>query len=327
MTAHAYTEADAALLACSGLALPKRGALRPLGPRAWSTLRERLGDAGLDPGELVGLPAADLEARLGLSPEWSARLTGLFARHGQLAMELERLARLGIWVVTLGEDGYPARLAERLGGLAPPVLLGLGDRGLLGRDGLAVVGSRDADEAALEVARLAGEEAARQGWTLVSGAARGVDAAAMRGAWEAGGSVVGAPADGLERHLRDATVRAAASEGRVAYVSTQRPDAPFSVGAAMGRNRLVHCLARASLVVRASAGSGGTWAGAVEALERGWVPLHVIDDDTGGGRALVERGARAVPVAALSDLARLADEAPTAAPPAEAEPSVQQTLF
>jgi predicted Rossmann fold nucleotide-binding protein DprA/Smf involved in DNA uptake len=319
--------AEVALLACSGIALPRESALRPLGPKGWAALSKRTEAAGLALEELLSMDAGDLRERLALDVEQSERLTSLFARRGQLAMELERLSRLGIWTITDGDERYPRLLVERLGDLAPPVLFGLGDLGLFERDDLAVAGSRDATEEALEAARRAGEAAAEQGWALVSGAARGVDAAAMRGASEAGGSVVGVPADGLERHLRDATVRAAAADGRVVYVSPYRPDAPFSVGAAMGRNKLIYCLARVALVVQASAGSGGTWAGAVEALEHGWLPVYAREGATGGNGDLVRLGARPVGLDALGDLARLAAE--QAAPDNELRHSrtVQQTLF
>ena len=230
---------------------------------------------------------------------------------------------------TIGDERYPHRLVERLGDLAPPVMFGIGEPSLLARDGLAVVGSRDVDDAASEAARMAGEEAARQGWVLVSGTARGVDSAAMRGAFDAGGAVVGVPADGLERYLRDATIRSAAAEGQVVYVSTYRPDAPFSVGAAMGRNKLIYCLARAAFVVQASEGSGGTWAGATEALEHGWLPVYVLDGGSvpPGNSKLIERGAQP---ASVDELRRLDDlrgaGLPTENLPIEGEP-IQQTLF
>ena len=202
-----------------------------------------------------------------------------------MALELERLDRLGIWVLTTASDEYPARLRERLGDASPPVLFGLGYRSLLDRDGLAAVGSRNADAESLEFARELGGLAAREGWTLVSGAARGIDSEAMRGAFEAGGSVVGVAPEGVERYLRDVSLRTAFMDGGATYLSPYRPDAPFSVGAAMGRNRLIYCLARAAIVVDSAAGSGGTWAGAVEAITKGWAPVHVREAGPGSGNA------------------------------------------
>jgi predicted Rossmann fold nucleotide-binding protein DprA/Smf involved in DNA uptake len=322
-------DAEATLLVCSSLALPNAGSLRPLRAKGWARVRERAAGVDLEPGDMLALDADELGRRLGLDDEWSARLAGLLARRGQLAMELERLSRLGIWVTTLADERYPTLLADRLGDLAPPVLFGLGERGLLGRPGLAIVGSREAGPDAMDIARTAGELAARQGWVVVSGAARGVDTAAMRGAFDADGAVVGLPADGLERHLRDATVRSAAAEGRVVYLSPYRPDAPFSVGAAMGRNRLIYCLSRVAFIVHSSAGTGGTWAGAVEALEHSWVPTYVLDGDAAdsGNRELVERGARPLGPEGLRDLAVLEAVDQGEHDAADGREAVQQTLF
>ncbi|MFV2062116.1 MAG: DNA-processing protein DprA [Chloroflexota bacterium] len=322
---------ETVLLACSGLAKARGGDARPLGPKAWASLRERIRDAELEPGELVPMSANELEQRLDIAPDRAERLAGLFARHGQLAFELERLGRLGIWITTVESDDYPERLRERLGPGTPPVLFGLGDRALLDRQGLAVVGSRDVDAGSLEVARTAGAEAARQGWAIVSGAARGVDAASMRGAFDAGGAVVGVTADGLERHLRDASLRSAFVDGRAVYVSPYRPDAPFSVGGAMGRNKLIYCLSSAALIVHSSSGSGGTWSGAIEALDAGWVPVHVNDADgeVPGNEALISRGGRRRRPEQLTDLEALAafsvEEVPDRA--GDEPDTTQQTLF
>jgi predicted Rossmann fold nucleotide-binding protein DprA/Smf involved in DNA uptake len=278
----------------------------------------------------VGLPASEIEGRLRVAPDKAEQLAELLGRHGQLAFEKERLERLGIWWTTVEDDTYPTKLIERLGDGAPPVLYGLGGRDVFGREGLAVVGSRDATPAALELAREAGAQAARQGWVLVSGAARGVDAESMRGAFDAGGTVLGVTPDGLERHLRDATLRAAFAEGQANYVSPYRPDSRFSVGTAMGRNKLIYCLARVGLVVHTASGSGGTWSGATEVLEKGWVPLHVYAgcDAPSGNRDLIARGGKPLGANDLADLPGLAQRGEeVVAPPGPPVLATQETLF
>ncbi|MCK4451126.1 MAG: DNA-processing protein DprA, partial [Anaerolineae bacterium] len=72
-----------------------------------------------------------------------ARLLG---RGGGLAIELERLESLGIWVVTRADAHYPRRLKQRLKHAAPAILFGAGEQALLGQPGLAVVGSRNVDD-------------------------------------------------------------------------------------------------------------------------------------------------------------------------------------
>ena len=324
------SDEEAVLLACSGLVQVRGRELRPLGPKGWSSLRRHAQDVDLERGDLVGLSAADLEERLGIPAEKAAQLAGLFERRGQLAFELERLGRLGIWHTTVESEDYPGRLLERLGSTAPPVLFGLGQRELLDLEGLAVVGSRDAPTSAVEIARAAGVQAAQQGWATVTGGARGVDRESMRGAFEAGGTVIGVTADGLERHLRDAALRTAITQGRATYLSPSRPDAPFSVGNAMGRNKLIYCLASVALVVHSEDGNGETWSGASEALKAGWVPVFVHDAgaSVAGNEALIRRGGRRLQSDDLGDLPNSAVMEPAdALPDDESRGSTQQTLF
>lgn len=60
----------------------------------------------------------------------------------------------------------------------------------------------------------------------------------------------------------------------------------------MGRNKLIYTLADYALVVASDAESGGTWAGATEALKAGWVPVYVCDgpDFPDGNAQLLRRG-------------------------------------
>jgi len=79
------------------------------------------------------------------------------------------------------------------------VLFGCGNVGLLDGRAVAVVGSRNASEADLSYATRIGALTARAGAAVVSGAARGIDEAAMLGALDAEGTAVGVLADGLLR--------------------------------------------------------------------------------------------------------------------------------
>lgn len=65
-------------------------------------------------------------------------------RHPVALVDLPLESAVGLWVVVRGDEDYPARLKQRPRGDAPPVLFGCGDRRLLDRGGIAVVGARDA---------------------------------------------------------------------------------------------------------------------------------------------------------------------------------------
>ncbi len=253
----------------------ERDGPKPLVSKEWARVARALAAAGATPADLLGREAGELAALLegtGAAAEAVARLA---ARASTLAMEVERLDGRGIWLVSIADAAYPSRLRDRLGDSAPPILYGAGALELLDAGGVAIVGARDADAEALRYASEAAAAVARSGRSVVSGGARGIDAAAMAGAAEAGGSVIGAIADSLERQVRSTDVRALIGDERLVLVSPYGADVPFSVGAAMGRNRLIYCLADAALVVSTSEGEGGTWAGATEALRAGWVPVYV----------------------------------------------------
>jgi DNA processing protein len=291
-------DAQAILLLCSHLGLPPNSQPEPLTLRAWNALARKIQASSLErPGALLNLSAPDLHTKLDLNEKEAERIAGLLERAGLLAIELERLQALGIWALTRADDDYPARLKERLKESASPVLFGAGDLSLAGLPGLAIVGSRDVNETGQAAAQFLGAACATQGWVVYSGGARGVDGLAMGAALENQGRVVGLLADSLERTIRGAELRAALENGNLTLLTPYSPKAPFSVGAAMGRNRLIYALADYAVVVASDAEKGGTWSGAVEALKQGWVPVFVCDgaDFPEGNRRLQKKGAVAFP--------------------------------
>ena len=237
------------------------------------------------------------ENALDLSEDEADRLRRLLDRGGSLAIELERLESLGIWAITCADDGYPERLRERLKNSAPVVLFGAGPLELVGQSGLAIVGSRNVDETGQSAAEFAGEACAAAKWVVYSGAVRGVDEIAMKACLDRGGKAVGLLADSLEKAIRAPFSRQALSDGTLTLLTIYSPKAPFSVGLAMGRNKLIYSLADMALVISSEAETGGTWAGASEALKAGWGPVFVRDGEEApeGNRKLLKKGAIALP--------------------------------
>lgn len=285
-------DGQAIALLCSTLALPRDAATRPLTPKEWSSLAASIHASELGtPSALFGLDAGDIADSLGVSPEAAGRVAELLSRGGQLAMELERLSTRGIWIITRADDGYPPLFRSRLKATAPPVLFGAGNPAALVERSVAVVGSRDADEASIGFATALGRSCARNGLAVVSGGARGIDCAAMLAAADGGGHAIGIVAESLERAVRRPDLRQHLADGDLTLVAVKHPAAGFSVGDAMGRNRLIYSLAEAAVVV-ASGDTGGTRAGALENLKAGWVPLFVRDDPDApaGNRELLDAG-------------------------------------
>ena len=294
---HSDTRTQATMLLTATLGRSDWSGAKPLSIREWARFAAWLKDHGLEPASLL---KCDLPSVLSGWADGSitvARLEELLGRGGALGLALERWQRAGLWVMTRSDPEYPRRLKERLRQGSPPVLYGCGDRTLLDRRGIAVVGSRDASEGDLAFAERLGSDAARQGLAVVSGGARGVDQRAMLGALENEGVAVGVLADSLLRSTTSAKYRKHVVSGRLVLISPFNPEARFNVGNAMNRNRYVYCLSDAAVVIGSKTGKGGTWSGAIEDLEAGWVPLWVKRSlDAGSGNPeLVARGARWLP--------------------------------
>ena len=267
---------------------------KPLAAGEYNHLARRLRELRRQPADLLGDGARGLleECRLDLDQE---RVDRLLDRGFLLGQAIERWRTRALWVTSRADAEYPRRLKKRLREQAPPVLYGCGNRADLDTGGLAVVGSRNVDDDVIAYTEDVGRLAAGARRTLVSGGARGVDRAAMRGALDAGGTVACVLADGLERAATRREHRDALMEGRLVLICPYDPAAGFLVGHAMQRNKLIYALADAALVVSAEFEKGGTWAGAVEQLDRHrFVSVYVrATGEMGRGLdALLARGAR-----------------------------------
>ena len=275
----------------------RRSSPKPLAPGEYNRLASRLRDLRRQPADLLGDGAGALieESRLNLDAE---RLGHLLDRGFLLSQAMERWRARALWVTSRADTEYPRRLKERLGGQAPPVLYGCGNRENLDSGGLAVVGSRNVDDDVIAYTEGIGRLAAEARRTLVSGGARGIDQAAMRGALDAGGTVAGVLADRLERAATHRDHRDALMDDRLVLICPYDPAAGFLVGHAMQRNKLIYALADAALVVSAELEEGGTWTGAVEQLDRHrFVSVYVraTGETEKGLGGLLEHGAKPWP--------------------------------
>ena len=238
-----------------------------LSPGEYKRLARHFREMQRQPADLLSPDAADVLRACQPVVEES-RLQRLLGRGFLLSQAIERWQARAIWVVSRADADYPRRLKARLREDAPGVLYGCGDIRLLATGGLAVVGSRDADETLIDYTIAVGRLAARAGKTIVSGGAKGIDQSAMRGALEAGGEAIGVLADSLERASMNRDHRNLLIDGKLVLISPYDPGAGFNVGNAMQRNKLIYALADASLVVSSDLNKGGTWAGATEQLNK-----------------------------------------------------------
>ena len=259
----------------------------------YKKLARFLRDNNHEPADLLEADSGDLIASCRSIVEYS-RIKRLLERGFLLSQAVDQWQSRAIWVVSRADAEYPKRLKARLREDAPPIIYGCGDASILNSGGLAVVGSRNANDALVEYTAEIGRLAASAQRTIVSGGARGIDQAAMRGALARDGQVAGVLADSLGRATIDREHRRHLMDGRLVLLSPYDPSAGFNVGHAMQRNKLIYALADAALIVSVEYEKGGTWAGAIEQLEK-WhfVPLYLRADagSVKGREALTLRGA------------------------------------
>jgi DNA processing protein len=302
-------DGQAVLALCSSFALSQEtvGELEPFKLSEWNELARKIQASSFkSPGEMQGRPATELSGKLGVTLGEAERIVNLLERSGRVALELESLFSRGMWVVTRLDERYPSRLRDSLKHQAPSVLFGAGDITLLQRGGVAVIGSRNIDEAGTTFAREFGRRATGH-FPVISGGARGTDRLAMGAALEVGGQAVGVLADSLDRTVRQPDLRQLLLDGQLALVTPYAPSAGFSVGGAMGRNKVIYGLAHFAVVVSSDFQTGGTWAGAVEALKGGWCPVFVRDGVSvpRGNRELQKLGAVGLPEQELGAIENL----------------------
>ena len=294
MTEPLSRDTQAVLLLCGRFAAREQA--HPLDLREYNRVIDLLQKQSLRPGSLLEGAARDLDwSGSGIEP---SRLQSLLQRGMALGLAVEHWINSGLWIFSRSDDHYPSRLRQHLGRSAPALLWGVGDRRLLARGGVAIVGSRDVDEADVEWTAEIAAACAAADITVISGGARGSDQVAMAAALAANGTTIGVVAEGLGKPAAVARHREAIVDGRLVLISPYYPDAGFNVGNAMGRNKLIYGLAEAALIVRSELRTGGTWAGAEEELRReNAIPLFVRAEDgmPEGNRALVSLGAREAP--------------------------------
>ena len=249
---------------------------------AWHAPRRELIEVGLDQRALRNLLAArdalDLDA------------------------ELARLQASGVRALTWDDPEYPASLLRI--DAPPPVLFLKGEWLPEDEWAVAVVGTRRATTYGKEVAYRLTTDLTRSGVAIVSGLARGIDAAAHRAALEAGGRTIAVLANGLDQvyppEHRDLAARIIENG---ALISEQPLGAAPEARNFPARNRIISGLSLGVLVVECPWNSGAIIT-AKQALEQGRevfaVPGGILSRNSEGPNRLIKDGA--TPVTEVNDI-------------------------
>ncbi|MFL6257519.1 MAG: DNA-processing protein DprA [Pyrinomonadaceae bacterium] len=258
-----------------------------VGPRAAARLLERFGSAE----GVFGALRSELE-RLRLRPE-AVESIALRDRMEEAAVELERVRALaGADVLALDDGAYPALLREIPD---PPITLYVRGawRACLEAPCVGVVGSRRCSTYGQNVAVSLARELAARGVTIVSGLARGVDAAAHRGALEAGGRTAAVLGTGIDEvYPRDHRRLAEEILEKGGALVTQFPLGTPPVAENFPyRNRIISGLSLGVIVVEASENSGSLITARL-ALEQGRevfaVPGNITSRNSFGTNFLIK---------------------------------------
>ena len=209
----------------------------------------------------------------------------------RIAAELAAGDAQGARLIVLGDDAYPAALAAV--DPPPPVLWTLGDVSVLSRPSIAVVGARIASAGGIRIARGLSQQLGQAGHVVVSGLARGVDAAAHQGSLPTGTvAVLGGGVDDIYPSENTALYRDIVDQGCVVSESpighrAQAKDFPR-------RNRIISGLSRGVIVVEAELRSGSLITARL-AGEQGRevfaVPGSPLDPRSKGPNELLRQGA------------------------------------
>lgn len=240
---------------------------------------------------------------------------------GVVQAELNAARAAGARLLVQGQAPYPDLLSDLDD--APPFLWVIGDPALLTRPMISLVGARNASSLGLRMARTLAAELGEAGFIVVSGLARGIDAAAHEAALTRG--TVAVQAGGVDTIYPSENSELA---GQIAAQGLRLSEQPMGLQPMARhfprRNRIISGLSRATVVVEAAARSGSLIT-ARDALDQGRdvlaVPGHPMDARAAGCNMLIRDGAVLVRSAAdvleiLPEQDRQKDNAPAPVKPA-----------
>lgn len=220
--------------------------------------------------------------QLGYGQDMAMRILKLLSQKEMLAGYLAEGERRGCYPLARNSRRYPDRLRQVLGEDAPVSLWLKGDEALLNTPMISVVGSRALLEENRRFARTVGRLAAEQGYTLVSGDARGADTEAQDACLQHGGRVISVVPDALQKYQ---------SKKNVLYISEHGFDYDFTSSRALSRNHVIHALGSKVYVAQCGLGRGGTWNGTYTNLICKRTPVVCFADGSEAVARLVRLGA------------------------------------
>jgi DNA processing protein len=211
------------------------------------------------------------------------------AERERISHEAASLADRGVSAALMGDTSYPRLLSQFRS--SPPFLFCLGSAKLLDMPAVGICGARNATDEGIRAAVACGEVAVEDGFTVVSGYARGVDTATHTSALTSGGNTIIVLPEGINHFRVKRSMINVWDSTRTLVVSQFSPTKPWSASSAMIRNSTIIGLSLALVVVEAS-DKGGTLAAGTKALQVKKPVIALEFSSTPRGNAvLLQRGA------------------------------------
>ena len=275
---------------CSHLCVGEN--IKPLEPKEWSELAKQLLERGIQPSELLEYRPDDFREKFFFNNDMIERVLRLIERSASLSFEISKFENMGIHIVTRADADYPKKLKKALGNGCPPLFYYAGDLRLLETNSVGYVGSRTVEEKDIAFTIGAVQKTVAQGFSVVSGGAKGVDQTAETEALRLGGSAIVYLSDSMLRKIKYPVAIQAIQQGKLLLLSAVKPDAGFNAGFAMVRNQYIYAQSIGTVVVKSDYNKGGTWCGAIENLRHEWCSTFCWNQKENiGNMALIKKGA------------------------------------
>jgi DNA protecting protein DprA len=247
--------------------------------------------------DFFALSPVDWQHEFSLTPAEAGKMDEAKSQLSNYAFMAEELLNQGFQIIPINTPEYSPTLKQHLQiKQAPPLLYVKGNTKLLHEPSVAVVGSRNASEKALQFADAIAKQCAGQFKVVVSGFAKGVDKQALDSSINYGGhSIIVLPqgiltfGSGMKKYYPQIV------EGNVLVLSTFFPKAGWDAGLAMARNVYIYGLAE-EIYVAESDVKGGTWTGVMDGLKKGRTIFvrQPGEEENNANHLLIAQGAIAV---------------------------------
>ncbi len=220
----------------------------------------------------------------------------LMKRSGSIAFAIDEITKMGINICTFLDEEFPHRVHDVLKDFCSPMFYTCGNNEINKNRCVGYVGSRNinGDDEKWTQNRVA--KNINDGFSVVTGGARGIDTVALNSCIENGGQAILFVPDNITAKIRESFIRKNIIDNKILVYSHVSPLAVKTrntfVSSAMERNKYIYAMSKATVVVRSDERKGGTWSGATETLKHKWSVVYVRDNkEYSGNQSLIKLGA------------------------------------